>query len=160
MFLYKVKIKKSKTLGVGAFTTEDIPRGALVAIFVNNVEIIPESIFNKSWLKKGKLSAFDKRVRRGGVRLANNSFLVPRNREDQTDNINHSNSPTLLYHCGLAFAPRDIKRSEELTCDYRFFDTEYSENFTDAGTGKPLSKKTIPKDQLKQTTKALLRLLD
>ncbi len=84
---------------------------------------------------------------------------MPQSDDDPCDFINHSDDPTLLYHCGLGFARRNMTRGEEITCDYRFFDTEHSDNFIDILTGQKLLKKRPAKDLLVASATELLQLL-
>ena len=74
--------------------------------------------------------------------------------------INHSTDPSLLYHCGISFARRNLEPGDELTIDYSLFLAEEDvEGFRDSAkvrrelTGRP------PREALISSTEQLLHLL-
>ena len=159
MILFKYTIKNTFS-GKGLFVSEYIKKGTLVAIFTNNIHVISEEEFNHVWTHDNELGEFQQRVRRGGIRLVDDYFLVPQNDQDPCDFINHSDMPTLLYHCGLGFARFDLQLGDELTCDYRFFDTATSDNFKNSATGEILTKNKNGRQLLMDSTRKLLDLLE
>lgn len=73
--------------------------------------------------------------------------------------INHSNDPSLLYHCGVSFARRDLEAGDELTIDYRLFLAEDDEAaFCDVATGE-MVRGLPPKEALLKSGGQLAKLL-
>ena len=65
----------------------------------------------------------------------------------------------MLYHCGIGFALRDIKKDEMLTVNYEYLLSETDfENFIDWETGKVV-KGLSGLESLTRSTEELLRLL-
>ena len=162
MELFKVKVGKSKILKnqKGLFATEDIPKKSPVFIFslIKDLKIISEKEFNKSWTTKTP-SKKDLVIRKSGVRYIGDLFLYGKPEHDKKSiYINHSDKPNLLYHCGICFAKKDIKNNDELTVDYRYFDTEKSDNFFNVETGNKLERYNSEEVFIK-STQELLRLL-
>jgi len=74
--------------------------------------------------------------------------------------INHSDSPALLYHCGISFAQRDLKPGDELTIDYRLLPAEDGEQgFCDVATGR-LPRGLKPRESLPRAARRLVEILD
>ncbi len=138
---------------------EPIPKKSIVFIFPvsKNLRIISEKDFNKSWATKNPTKR-DLIIRRSGVRYIKDYFLFCTKDEKKTLYINHSDHPNILYHCGIGFAKRSIKSGEELTVDYRYFDTSKSDNFINVETSKKVEKHHSD-NLLKKSTQELLDLL-
>lgn len=163
MLLCKVKIKQSKVLKKqkGLFADEDISKKSVVFIFplIKRIKYISEKNFNKSWAKMNP-SAKDLAIRSSGVRYVGSIFLYGLPGDDKKSiYLNHSNTPNLLYHCGICFAKKNIKKGDELTVDYGYFDTATSDDFINIETGKNV-KKYSSEMALKKSTKELLSLLN
>jgi len=160
MLFFKTKIQKSNIEGSGLFAEENIPKKSIVFIFLisKNSKTISEEKFNESWKRK-KPTQKDLIIRRSGVRYIRSIFLYCIKNERKTLFFNHSNRPNILYHCGIGFAKFDIKAGEELTIDYKYFDTNQSDNFINIETGKKVEK--YESDYLlKKSTKELLDILN
>ncbi|MBL7101055.1 MAG: SET domain-containing protein [Nanoarchaeota archaeon] len=114
MLCVRTKIKKSGTHGKGLFTLEYIKKGMIVGILAKDAKVMTEEE-NQKLEKEG-----DKIVIQTAVRWVGNYFLYSDVIENE-DFINHSDNPSLLYHCGICFARRNIPIGEELTVDYRYF---------------------------------------
>ena len=54
------------------------------------------------------------------VRLVGDYFVYNGEITDE-EYINHSETPNMLYHCGILFAKRPIAVGDELTVDYKYF---------------------------------------
>ncbi|HTQ98577.1 MAG TPA: SET domain-containing protein [Candidatus Acidoferrum sp.] len=74
--------------------------------------------------------------------------------------VNHSFTPTGLWHLGFVFATRDLKIGDEVTADYRFLvnDNEVMP-FKDAETGMEIVGYTWT-ENLRISTQLLLSLLN
>lgn len=116
-----------------------------------------EDVYNAEQ-KKGNA-----RVIRTGVRYVSDLFLFESTMdyEDDLHNyINHSFTPSCLYHCGILFATENLAAKTEITVDYRFFLSEKDEHpFIDTETNR-LVQGYSGKQALKLSTKALLDLLE
>jgi len=132
MLCVKTAVKKSKIHGRGLFASENIEKGVIVAIFTEGVKITDE----KGYLRMAKK---DRVFEQTSVRLAGDYFLY-NDKIESEDFINHSDNPSLLYHCGVCFARRNIKAGEELTADYRYFLSADKSNFIRNGqSGKTVN---------------------
>lgn len=70
------------------------------------------------------------------VRLLGRNFVYGDSIENE-EYINHSETPNLLYHCGVCLATRDIAPGEELTVNYKYFLAEHDVcAFNNSETGK------------------------
>ena len=74
--------------------------------------------------------------------------------------VNHSFTPTGLWHLGFVFAMNRLEAGTEITVDYRhLLAPGQEEDFHDAESGKPIVGFTW-KESLRTSSQALLRLLD
>lgn len=160
MIFYRTKILKSTIEGRGLFAMENIPKKSVVFIFpvLKNLRIISEKDFNKSWDTKNPTKK-DLIIRKSGVRYIQDFFLYCTKDERKTLYFNHSDNPNILYHCGIGFAKQSIKSGQELTIDYKYFDTNRSDNFINIETGRKV-KKYSSDYLLKKSTEELLDLLN
>jgi hypothetical protein len=73
--------------------------------------------------------------------------------------VNHSFSPTGLWHLGFVFATRDLGVGEEVTVDYRFLvDDDEKMPFLDAETGREIIGYRW-EENLRLSTEQLLQIL-
>ena len=73
--------------------------------------------------------------------------------------VNHSFTPSGLWHLGFIFATRDLAAGDEVTVDYRFLvDDNEVMPFRDAETGEEIVGYTWD-ENLRRSTEALLALL-
>ena len=159
MILFKTQIKKSKISGKGLFASEKIPKKSVVFILplLKNTKAISGKDFNKIWAKK-KPTKKDIYLRKEAVRYIQDIFIYSVKGDKKTLYINHSDNPNILYHCGIGFAKKDIKNGDEITVDYRYFDTDKSDNFINKETGQKMIKPSADY-LLKQSTMELFNLL-
>ena len=69
--------------------------------------------------------------------------------------INHSFTPTAIWHLGFVFAAFDLDADTEITMDYRYvLGTGYSAGFRDGATGEMITG--LPWDQVIRDSTALL----
>ena len=152
MFYVKTEIRESKIAGRGVFTLEPIKKGQIVANFPRNAKVITEEEYQEEQRKGNKV------IIQSGVRWVGKEFLY-KPEIDREEYINHSNSPNLLYHCGICFAKRDINIGEELTANYRYFLAENDVYAFKDNEGK-LIDGLSPKEALLQSSKELVELLE
>ncbi len=153
MLLVKAKVKDSEISGKGLFALEKIPKSTIVAIYGADAELITE----EEYLEKQKQG--DKLVAQTGVRWAGKYFLIGAEITDE-DFMNHSEIPSLLYHCGVCFALRDIEPGEELTVDYKYFLAKHEVcGFKDKESGNDI-KRLSGRDAMLDSAKELIKLLE
>ncbi len=120
MIFFKTEVRPSGIEGKGIYALENIPRGALLGDLTYNAEPVTEEAYQQAQ-REG-----DFHMIKCAFRVAGAYYLFttpPRLSEgllDNEDYLNHSATPSILYHCGLLFALRDIAPGEELTIDYKY----------------------------------------
>lgn len=136
MFFVSIEVSDSNIHGYGVFSKEPVRKGEIIAVILCNIsKIIDKKQFikarneqNKDILSNGIRYIYDYFVFddyiANGLNFGHNKY----------DYINHSFNPTMIYHCGMCFAKRDLKNGEELTVDYRYICPE-EEVMTDFTTG-------------------------
>ena len=98
-------------------------------------------------------------VTRTGTRYAGKYFTFG-NVEAPYNYINHSFKPTLLCHCGVVVALRDLNAGDELTLDYRtLIDTTDVGIYNDAVSGREIRGFTA-KETLLKTARDLIALVE
>jgi len=131
----------SRVAGKGVFSTTSIPRGAIVGDFTHEYEFLTEDEYQDAQ-RAGDRFVIQRGSRAFGPlfgyrpRAAQETEVILQN----DDYTNHSENPTLLYHCGILFARRDIAAGEELTVNYKYILAEGDvTSFVDADTGNLVS---------------------
>ncbi len=118
MYLVKTYIDKSGIEGTGVFAGEDIPKGKAVWKLVRGFDQVfkPADILKlpedaQEYIKKHGW------LWRGSVYMSADNGLY----------TNHSDDPNTIESEDreTEFAARDIKKGEELTCNYREFSEEF-----------------------------------
>jgi hypothetical protein len=135
MLLFKTEIRISPIAGKGVFTCAFIPRGSVIGFFPHQRLLVSEAHYC-SLLARG-----DAVVSQTGVRWVGPFFSCADSLDQEfrnEDYINHAEEPSMLCHCGVLFALRDIRAGEELTTDYRYF-VAPSEQILDSKTGRVVS---------------------
>lgn len=152
MLTIKTEVKESTIAGKGIFALQFVPKGTVVSIHGFNAGVLTQSQYQEEQKNNNEL------VIRSGVRWVGNYFLY--DRVDTIESyINHSDDPSLLYHCGISFAKRDLNIGDELTIDYTLFLAEDDvEGFTDVNSGKHLHGLS-PKESLLKSSFQLVDLL-
>ena len=129
MLFVNASVRNSTIEGSGLFLEEFTKASSLVAIYSHGLSIIPENEYlNRTFLG-------DELVIRTGCRFVSDLFIVRESGVEDEDFVNHSQTPNLLYHCGICFARRDIYPGEELTLNYEYLLSEGEPGFTDSRTG-------------------------
>lgn len=152
MLLVKAVTRESEIAGKGLFVEEAVRKGTVVSLHAADATVLTEQEYQHEQRIGNEL------VIRTGIRWVGPYFLYAQEERPEAF-INHSTDPSLLYHCGISFARRDLKPGDELTVDYSLFLAEDDvEGFHDSAeetqvTGLP------PRDALISSTEQLLRLL-
>lgn len=122
MLVVKTHLKYSDIHGLGCFAGEDIKKGQLVWRFDEGIDLV----FTEEQLKElpSSFSEFLKVYAYSPLSESEKVFILC---ADHARHMNHSEDPNLLETPeGTNVALRDIKKGEELTCDYNQFDKEAS----------------------------------
>ncbi len=152
MLYIQAAVQDSAISGKGLFTRETVRKGTVVSIHAVDSVVVTEEQYQEEQRKGNELAI------RTGIRWIGKYFLYAKEIRPEAF-INHSANPSLLYHCGISFARRDLQPGDELTIDYSLFLAENDvESFNDstkemAVTGMPA------KEALLASTEQLLRLL-
>jgi len=153
MLCVKTEIRASSLSGRGLFVLEDVPAGHIVGILGHDAPVISEDAYLE------RLRTDDAVFALTSVRWVGRHFLYG-NSITHEEYINHSFEPSMLYHCGICFARRDIVAGEELTADYVYFLSESEEeNFIDSVSGLPV-RGISAREALLRSTRELLSILE
>lgn len=114
MLMIKTVVKNSTIQGLGLFAAENVTKGQLIAILPYQAHILTEHEYQIEQKKGNEIIILS------AVRWIGEIFLT-RDKIGDEERINHSVNPTMLYHCGLCFAKKDLKIGDELTVDYKYF---------------------------------------
>jgi SET domain-containing protein len=152
MLTIKCKVMKSKLGGKGLFSMEFLPKGKMVGILAQEAMVMSEDKYQKEQKKGNYL------VIMTAVRWVGNLFLYG-DKITKEEFINHSESPTMLYHLGVCFALRDIQKGEELTVNYNYFLAEEDVNrFESIEKKGKIVDGISPKNALINSAKELIKL--
>ncbi|MFH1135554.1 MAG: SET domain-containing protein [Pseudomonadota bacterium] len=152
MLLINASVRESTIAGLGLFLEQELNRGEAAAIFSHGLQVMPEENYLECTL------AGDELIIRTGCRWIKSHFIYRESGVEDEDFVNHSQTPNLLYHCGVCFARRDIHSGEELTLDYKYLLSEAEPGFFDSVTGKYVQG--LPgRDALLGSTRELARIL-
>ncbi|MGA3097107.1 MAG: SET domain-containing protein [Bryobacteraceae bacterium] len=152
MLFIDAEVRDSKIAGSGLFVRSPVPKGAIVSIHAVDAQLLTQAEYQEEQRKGNEL------VTRSGIRWVGRYFLHARKMPVESF-INHSDDPTLLYHCGVSFANRDLAAGDELTIDYATILAEDdAEGFRDAATGRMLFG-LPPKAALLKSAEHLVELL-
>ncbi|MEK7102921.1 MAG: SET domain-containing protein [Patescibacteria group bacterium] len=125
MILVKTNIKPSAIAGIGLFANQNIPKGTAIWKFQGGFDL---SIY------ASELSTLSEPAKE---QFLNYAYLNPKTNKyilcfDDARFFNHSDDPNCIEiesledGEGINIAARDILEGEELTCDYRVFDADFS----------------------------------
>ncbi|MDP3934768.1 MAG: SET domain-containing protein [Candidatus Giovannonibacteria bacterium] len=120
MLLVKTKIGPSKINGIGLFTDQFIPKETLVQKFMPgfDLEISENDIPNLSEPAREQFLKYAYKNKGGYYILC----------FDDTRFLNHADNPNLISNDSdeeIDIAARDIQKGEELTVNYKEFDTDF-----------------------------------
>lgn len=122
MLIVKTQLKYSEIHGLGCFADEDIKKGQIVWRFDEGIDLI----FTEEQLKQlpSSFKEFLKVYAYSPMSEAEKTYILC---ADHARHMNHSENPNLDETPeGLNVALRDIKKGEELTCNYKQFDKDAS----------------------------------
>ncbi len=133
MLVVKTILAPSAIEGLGLFAGQHIPKGTIVWQFVPGVD----ALFDTAEIEKLPEITQDICRRYAYYDQENGKYVLC---ADDARFENHSEDPntTGVYPEGNPFgidvATRDIQEGEEITCDYRSFDADFSYKFTSSRT--------------------------
>lgn len=157
MMTVPCEVRPSSVEGRGLFLLEPVEAGEIMGIcpvFAEDQSDVRYGIVSETeYLRRCKK---DPVFARSGGRLVGD-YYGWRNRADlPEDFINHSDTPNMLFHCGVYFALRRIEPGEELLCDYRFI---FPAN-DDCWIGDQKLRCLSGKESLLLSARMLVRLLE
>lgn len=126
MLTVKTIVKKSPIHGVGVFADEDIPEGGMIYRWDPKVDLVFK------WEEVQKMTGKQREtMERYAMKEGDEVHLDG----DNSHFMNHSDNPNMapFPDNDTWFATKDIKKGEEIVCDYSHFD--------DALCAKGISKK-------------------
>jgi SET domain-containing protein len=133
MFLYKVETRDSEIAGRGVYALEPMTAGAVVGLLNHHNLIMTENQYQQAQSRGEQL------IIQSAVRLVGDYFVYNSEITDE-EYINHSETPNMLYHCGILFAKAAIAAGDELTVDYKYFlATDDVCAFGDRDTGRQVT---------------------
>jgi uncharacterized protein len=126
MLVIPTRLQASAIHGMGVFATEPVPAGAMVSRYMPpfDVSFTSETVKTLGAVERAYLRCYAYRSVFNGV-----YYLVG----DHDRFMNHSDSPNVGMNpdgTSTVLALRDIAPGEELTCDYRSFDADWSEKLS------------------------------
>ena len=125
MIYVKTKIKPSKIQGLGLFADQFISKGTIIWKFQQGFDLK---------IDKDEISKLSKPAKEQFLKYA---YLDPKTKKyvlcfDDARFFNHSDNPNCIEvessnnKEGYNIAAKDIKGGEELTCNYKEFDADFS----------------------------------
>lgn len=144
MILAEHEIRESAIEGRGVFLKCGVKKGELLVIYTYGISELIHKDYHDQVCRDLDNSPHQDVVD-SSVRYVDNWFIYDAYSKHNAcfgsregDFVNHSFEPTMIYHCGLCFAARDLKAGDELTVDYRYFMSEDLEGFSDRHTGRQI----------------------
>lgn len=123
----RLDISETEGIGIGLFANESIKKGTIIWEFANEIDTTYTNNFIKKCKEKNLISFLKKYCY---FDLESELYIFC---GDNGRFINHSDKPNCKeelkskYTFGRTIAVRNIKKGEELTCDYYEFDGEADE---------------------------------
>ncbi len=151
MLLVKTAVQESKLHNLGLYALEPVTKGQIIML-AECTGVMTETEYQAEQAKENKVIIMT------AVRLLGKIFIYGDTIGNE-EYINHSETPNLLYHCGICLATRDIAPGEELTLNYKYFLAEkdvYA--FEDIVTGEKVDG-ISPEDAFIKSAEMVLSLL-
>ena len=147
---YHIEASRISGAGQGVFIDESIEKGSIL--------IAPDAI-PKTWnLEQIEAMPDAKNLLPATVRWFENHYTISTDWPDECY-VNHSFSPSGLWHLGFVFAAADLDAGSEITVDYRhLLGPGQEEEFRDAESGQSIVGFTW-KESLRTSSQALLGLI-
>jgi hypothetical protein len=151
MLYVKTEVRESEVHNLGLFLLEPVKKGTVILI-ANSNGIMTETEYQSEQAKDNMLISMT------AVRLLGRHFIYGDSIGNE-EYMNHSETPNMLYHCGICLAARDIAPGEELTVNYKYFLAEQDVfAFNNAETGQKVDG-ISPADAFIQSAEEVLALL-
>jgi hypothetical protein len=145
--------RQTATYGKALFAAERIRRGTVVCCFTLGSQVTTEDDYVRA-VAEGRQP-----LTRTGTRYVGKYFTFG-NADAPYNFINHSFTPTLLCHCGVVLALRDLNPGDELTIDYRtLIDATDTGIYNDAVTGREI-RGLSAKETVLKTARELIALVE
>ena len=149
----KTEVRQTERYGKALFAAERVRRGTIVCSFTLGSDVTTEDDYVRGVAENRQP------LTRTGTRYAGRYFTFG-NVDAPYNFINHSFTPSLLCHCGVVLALRDIAGGEEMTLDYRtLIDTTEVGIYDDAVTGREIRGFTA-RETLLRTARELIALVE
>lgn len=143
---YTIKGSHIDGAGKGLFIDQPLPAGAILTA--------PDRISRTYTRAELERFADDSMELNSSVRWFEDQHTICPEWTDECY-INHSFTPTAIWHLGFVFAAFDLEAGTEITMDYRYvLGTGYSAGFRDGATGEMITG--LPWDQVIRDSTALL----
>src|SRR6476619_4801342 len=128
----KTEVRETNRYGKALYAAERVRRGTIVCSFTLGSEVTTEDDYVRA------VAELRQPVTRTGTRYAGKYFTFG-NADAPYNFVNHSFAPTLLCHCGVILARRDLEAGDEMTLDYRtLIDTTDVGIYNDAVSGREI----------------------
>ena len=149
----KTEVRETDKYGRALFAAERIRRGTIVCSFTLGSDVTTEDEYVRAVAENRQP------VTRTGTRYAGKYFTFG-NLDAPYNFVNHSFTPSLLCHCGVVLARRDIPAGEEMTLDYRtLIDTTDVGLYNDAVTGREIRGHSA-RETLLRSARELIELVE
>jgi hypothetical protein len=146
------EVRDSGVAGKGVFLVEPVQKGTVVGCFTLGSAVATEDEYVRACAERRNP------LMRTGTRYVGRYFTYGNEAAAYTY-MNHSFDPTLLLHCGVLFARRELGAGQELTIDYRYALDETDVGvYADSATG--IEIRGYPaKESLLRTARELIELI-
>lgn len=114
MLFCRTEVRELQIHNKGLFLLEPVNKGKIIGILAKDCGIMTESEYQREQANDNRIIIMT------AVRWAGSYFLYGDSMWNE-DFINHSENPSMLYHCGICLATRDLMPGDELTVNYKFF---------------------------------------
>ncbi|OQW93991.1 MAG: hypothetical protein BWK79_08220 [Beggiatoa sp. IS2] len=146
---YVIRTTEIPNAGKGLFLTQDVENGRII--------VAPDGITQIMPLANIKKFGADSIEYKSNVRWFEEHYTITPEWSDECY-VNHSFTPTGLWHLGFIFAMGDLPASTEVTIDYRFLLGENEFEFKDSQTGEAVVGFSW-QENISKSTAALYNLL-
>ena len=149
----QTEVRETGVYGKALFAAQHVRRGTIVCSFTLGSDVTTEDDYVRAVAENRQP------VTRTGTRYCGKYFTFG-NVDAPYNFVNHSFNPTLLCHCGVVLALRDLAPGDELTLDYRtLIDTTDVGIYNDAVTGREI-RGLSARETLLKTARELIALVE
>ena len=148
----RAEVRDGGVAGKGLFAGEAVAKGTVVGCFTLGSAVATEEEYVRACAERRDP------LMRTGTRYVGRYFTYGNEAAAYTY-MNHAFDPTLLLHCGVLLARRDLAPGDELTIDYRYAvdDTDVGV-YADAASGVEI-RGYPAKETLLRTARELIELV-